>query len=67
MSKLQNLLHIIPKKQLQTIIRPINAKLLEIQNNGPMKPKWDKCTNKRQLSTKQPSRMAQKRQWNKGK
>jgi len=41
-------------------IRPINAKLIKIRNNDPMKPNWWKCTNNRQLSKKKPSRWAQK-------
>ena len=45
-------------KQLETIIRPINVKLHKIWNNDPIKSNWGKCTNKRQLSIKQPSIMA---------
>jgi len=45
-------------KKLEIIIRPINAQLLKIWNNDTMKRSWGKCTNKRQLSTKQLSRIA---------
>jgi len=41
-------------------IRQNNPKLIKIQNNGQIKPNRWKCTKDRQLSTKHPSRWAQK-------